>query len=369
MDEATSPQATDVIRLRVTDNPKRVGSKSWLRFALYADRMTVGQYIDAVQNQFGDVEAGRCLQDLQWDSDPNRAFICIERNGKAITLRRTPSMSYGRTRAPGPSRKFSPPGLGYTRTAASLPPWSQSNSSVKLDDGLLASYCENFFGYGNFASRFWFVGKQEGGGGDITDAKRRLDAWSKLGRPTLADCARFHAEIGWVEINTKVQPTWGAFIRIVHELTSNRPVQSVHPGEVLRYQRENLGRLHGDNCVIDLLPLATPRVSSEHWNWNRWSNLPWLSNATTFQRWIIPIRIARIRTKLQKLDTVRVIFFGTQRPFPYWWQQICEVELTPAWESRIGTKIPPIRPCLPAAAGTKSFWFCRIQTLTSLVTV
>jgi hypothetical protein len=144
MDEATSPQATDVIRLRVTDNPKRVGSKSWLRFALYADRMTVGQYIDAVQNQFGDVEAGRCLQDLQWDSDPNRAFICIERNGKAITLRRTPSMSYGRTRAPGPSRKFSPPGLGYTRTAASLPPWSQSNSSVKLDDGLLASYCENF---------------------------------------------------------------------------------------------------------------------------------------------------------------------------------------------------------------------------------
>jgi hypothetical protein len=93
---ASGPTASDTIRLLVSDNPKR--GKSRLRFACYHNGMTVAQYIDAVRNRLGNNEAEKCLLDLQWDSDPKRNFIRIERNGTPVALRRTDSMSYGRTR-------------------------------------------------------------------------------------------------------------------------------------------------------------------------------------------------------------------------------------------------------------------------------
>lgn len=98
MDHETEAMPSDVIRLLHVENPKRVGSKSRLRFACYHNGMTVAQYIDAVRSKLGSDEAKKCLLDLQWDSDPKRHFIRIERNGTLIALRRTEAMSYGRTR-------------------------------------------------------------------------------------------------------------------------------------------------------------------------------------------------------------------------------------------------------------------------------
>jgi hypothetical protein len=102
VDHGTDPLPSDVIRLLRDENPKRVGSKSYLRFNCYRDGMTVAQYLGAVRSALSDVEAKKCLLDLQWDSDPKRDSIRIERNGMPIALRRTDSMSYGRTRRAPP---------------------------------------------------------------------------------------------------------------------------------------------------------------------------------------------------------------------------------------------------------------------------
>lgn len=98
MDGETDPLPSDMIRLLRDENPKRVGSKSYFRFSCYCDGMTVAQYIDVVRSALGNDEATKCLLDLQWDADPKRDFIRIERNGTPIALRRTDSMSYSRTR-------------------------------------------------------------------------------------------------------------------------------------------------------------------------------------------------------------------------------------------------------------------------------
>jgi hypothetical protein len=87
---------SDAIRLPRDENPKRVGSKSRLRFACYHDGITVAQYIDTVRRRLGNGEAEKCLRDLQWDSDPRRNLIRVERNGTPIALHRTASMTYGR---------------------------------------------------------------------------------------------------------------------------------------------------------------------------------------------------------------------------------------------------------------------------------
>lgn len=63
----TTLQSDDrVIRVLVTENPKRVGSKSHDRFRLYRDGMSVGDYI----------RAGGSMADLVWDSQ--RSFIRVE---------------------------------------------------------------------------------------------------------------------------------------------------------------------------------------------------------------------------------------------------------------------------------------------------
>jgi len=62
-------QLTDIIRLLVDTNQKRPGSKSWKRFNLYRDGMSVGNYIDAVGKQYGGYEARRAKDDIEWDSE------------------------------------------------------------------------------------------------------------------------------------------------------------------------------------------------------------------------------------------------------------------------------------------------------------
>jgi hypothetical protein len=163
-------------------------------------------------------------------------------------------MSYGRTRGSAGSKMPSRPSIENRGNSALHVP-SDENRTTKLDDELLSSHCQNFFGYGNFASRFWFIGKQEGGGKDFAEATRRLRAWDALGRPALTDLDRFHREIGdgrWTGTTAKIQPTWEAFIRIVLDLTNDGPRWPIQPSDVLRYQQNHLGRAQGTDCVIDL---------------------------------------------------------------------------------------------------------------------
>jgi len=98
MEEPTVPLSSDVIRV-LKKNPKRPGSMSYKRFSVYVDGMTVAQYFDAVRAQIGASEVRNCTLDLQFDSDPERGYIRIERDGRPVSVRRSPAMSYGRRRA------------------------------------------------------------------------------------------------------------------------------------------------------------------------------------------------------------------------------------------------------------------------------
>ena len=67
----------DVIRLLVKTNPK-IG-KSRMRYDLYEDGMTIGDYIYIIRSRLGNAEAAKCIPDLKWDSDAKRCHIRIER--------------------------------------------------------------------------------------------------------------------------------------------------------------------------------------------------------------------------------------------------------------------------------------------------
>jgi hypothetical protein len=64
------------IRKLVNENPKKLGSKSRLRFDCYRDGMTVADYESAVSRSLGETEARKCEADIKWDSE--RHFIRVE---------------------------------------------------------------------------------------------------------------------------------------------------------------------------------------------------------------------------------------------------------------------------------------------------
>jgi hypothetical protein len=67
------------ITLLVEENPKRVGSKTHARFALYKTGMTVGQFLDACVAHDGPTARPRhrYLADLHWDRD--HQFLTVEK--------------------------------------------------------------------------------------------------------------------------------------------------------------------------------------------------------------------------------------------------------------------------------------------------
>ncbi len=67
---ATRINKAQVIRLLVKENPKREGSKSFPRYALYRDGMTVAEYLEAVE------KLGGSSADLRWDVQ--RKYIALE---------------------------------------------------------------------------------------------------------------------------------------------------------------------------------------------------------------------------------------------------------------------------------------------------
>jgi hypothetical protein len=58
---------TAVITLLANTNPKRAGTASYTRFALYRTGMTVGQFLDAAHKLDGSFGRGRWRSDLDWD--------------------------------------------------------------------------------------------------------------------------------------------------------------------------------------------------------------------------------------------------------------------------------------------------------------
>jgi hypothetical protein len=54
--------------------------------------------------------------------------------------------------------------------------------SNPLDESLLQEFMSNFYGYGNYAAPYWFIGMEEGGGDTIEEITRRLTVWDQRGR-------------------------------------------------------------------------------------------------------------------------------------------------------------------------------------------
>lgn len=126
-----------------------------------------------------------------------------------------------------------------------------------------ARAAQNWFGYGQWPARYWFVG-MEPGGSDEQDLS--YESWAGLGAPELLDCKEHHDDWNarggiprarWHDPYPPIQPTWGPLIRLLLSF-QNRDTSD----DSLRdYQRDCWGMADGETAVLELSALHAQNMS------------------------------------------------------------------------------------------------------------
>jgi len=194
---------------------------------------------------------------------------------------------------------------------------SGSRVHVSLDDRLLADYIESFYGYGSYHGDWWLVGMEEGGGGSATEVARRLELWNARGRRELEDVEMFSSSpdlAKWFTPRPPLQPTWRGLIRLILAAEG----RAVDPETARRYQGGELGRIGGNTCLLELLPLPSPSVGD--WLYGEHSALPSLRSRQQYVHYIAPRRISSLRTRISDHRPRAVVFYS--RNYQAWWEQI-----------------------------------------------
>jgi hypothetical protein len=190
-----------------------------------------------------------------------------------------------------------------------------------LDDQLLTAFVQNFYGYGNYSGQFWFIGMEEGGGNSFSEINNRLTTWENRGKKELEDVADYHKDIGatdWFNDNPRLQPTWNKLIRIL--LSSSGELRTTE--QVREYQKNLLGRLIGDTCLLELLPLPSPSIGQ--WLYAKYSQLPYLRDRETYKQECLTSRIAHLQNQINHFQPKVVIFYGLS--YQDYWKKIARID-------------------------------------------
>ncbi len=197
-------------------------------------------------------------------------------------------------------------------------------TSPQLDDTLLASYIQTFFGYGDFQAPFWLIGMEERGATTFEDIQQRLGAWHARGGRELEDVAEYHRALGVSSLfgpRPPLQPTWQRLIRIVLGAQGlPAPTERVR-----QYQAEQLGRPGGDTALLELLPLPAPGIRS--WPYRAWSSLPYLESRDRYREHVAPQRAAHLQQALEAWRPPTVLFYGMDGRYRAWWERLAGVEM------------------------------------------
>ena len=193
----------------------------------------------------------------------------------------------------------------------------KGKADMALDDRLLEAYIHRFCGFGTYNGSIWLVGMEEGGGWEQDDVARRLTAWDARGRLELDDVAEFSAAARLGDYFTptgRLVPVFRGVLRVLLH-AQGRPVTT---DTVKAYQRAELGRADGDDCVLELMPLPSPGV--DQWHYREWSNLDYLQDRKRYMSHVRERRVRHLRDRISQYRPRLVLFYGLG--YRAWWEQI-----------------------------------------------
>ncbi|MEW4488917.1 hypothetical protein AB1L42_12595 [Thalassoglobus sp. JC818] len=169
-----------------------------------------------------------------------------------------------------------------------------------------------FIGYGSLSASSWFIGMEEGGGGE-ENLRTRLQFQA------VEDCKAAHEKLGVTRFHgdrPRIQSTWGKMARVMLRLKGETPTREA----TRRYQAEQLGRSHGETLLAELMPIPKPNIRQ----WSYDDLIPQFSSRDDYYAAVMPGRIKFLRALFNSHQPRLVIAYGKK----YWpsFKQLFPVE-------------------------------------------
>lgn len=190
----------------------------------------------------------------------------------------------------------------------------------------LEKYTQEFYGYGNINSDFWFIGHEEGSKqNSIKELEERINTWLKLGETTLCDCRDFHLKLKMRNetpfTKGSPQPTWDAYIQILNQ-SKNLNLNNTQDKKIFKLYK--FARLNSNHALLELFPIPCSKIIS--WNYSELSNeIEYFSSKETYRNTVVKFRLEKIKNLINKKKPKIIIFNGiglNKYPTLVYWQEI-----------------------------------------------
>lgn len=185
-----------------------------------------------------------------------------------------------------------------------------------IDTQLLQKFIFGFYGYGNYAAKYWFIGMEEhvGEKEDSEELETKFDAklklWKARGYKELEDLVDYLTDLGNTRFNEPVAlvPTWSKIIQVLYGIEGQDPSIA----QVKEYQKSKLAREKpGESCLIELLPLPSRNINDWPTAYAKYSTtLQFLVSRHEYKKHVRSKRIAFLKRKIEECRPKAVVFYG-----------------------------------------------------------
>lgn len=191
-----------------------------------------------------------------------------------------------------------------------------------LTKELIDKRINNFWGYGNLNSNIWFIGMEEGFGGNMLDL---LDRFNRTNNKSIVDLQDGMMDVKdhtkWFLPNPNIQRTWSKLILILLTLNFEKKIDNQR---IKEFQKKEFSRRLSNHCNLEFMPLPCRSVKEKDWFYAQ-LGIDYLKNRKEYLRKVMPIRIKLFNNLIKKYSPKIIICYS----FSYLnkWKEICGCNL------------------------------------------
>jgi len=195
-----------------------------------------------------------------------------------------------------------------------------------IEEESLKYWIDNFYGYGSWDARFWFIAHEEGGGELPEEVADKLNYFCRANSPAslkaLCDIRELYRHVAFRDEGPKADlfanrydyrfsssaiqnSIWKNLIAFLHGYRNERLP------DLLEYQKNTFVSLTKRNeALIQLYPLPSPHNHAWYYSWLDLPQLSFLKSRTLYQEHVYQKRIHTILSNLGTFKPEVVLMYG-----------------------------------------------------------
>ena len=195
-----------------------------------------------------------------------------------------------------------------------------------IKEKVLKHWIDNFYGYGSWHARFWFVGYEEGGGDVPEEVAEKINYFFKAHAPntndSLCDIRELYRHVAMrldgpkagmfnnryeyrFGNNAILHGVWKNLIAFVHGYRNEKLP------DLLAYQKNTFASTSAPNeAFIQLYPLPSPHNHAWYYSWLDLPQLGFLKSRALYQEQVYPSRMQKLLSNIRAYKPEVVLMYG-----------------------------------------------------------